>query len=191
MCFIVLPFTFVDVPIGVNATALAVCLVVRPVSLMYRSVVPVLDALTLTYVLGTLKPLSLVLRLSILFWLFQWSVLSRTQSCLKANIIVFELAELLSHLLHTHALIFLSVARHFQPRTIKIVSDLMSFALSYPHTEYSLQAHDDPDLLRGVHLTIMHLGRVKILLLSILLSAAVASHFYFFRTKSNNYKRLI
>jgi len=96
MCFVILPLTVVDVAICVDQPSFSICLVVFPPAFIHGAVRPYLTALALTNVLA-LDPLSIVLGMVLQF--DHSSVFYKILSVIRLLVIV-ELAELLSYLLH-------------------------------------------------------------------------------------------
>lgn len=96
MRLVILPLTVVDVAICVDQPSFTICLIIFPPAFIHRAVRPYLTALALANVLA-LDPLSIVLGMVLQF--DHSSVFNKILSVIRLLVIV-ELAELLSYLLH-------------------------------------------------------------------------------------------
>ena len=180
--FVVLPLTVIHITVCVDQATVAVGFVVGPVALVHRAVLPVLDALTLSYLTAS-EPLTLVLCL--VLQVCARSEFTLAQGLLILQIIIIEVTQLRSNLLHVHTLVVLAVARAVHPRRKQLMPQPLDFALGEPHSEGRLEAHNDPDLLGRVRLAAKRLRRVAIAELRLpvrLLTTAVSSHSCFIFT---------
>lgn len=104
MGFIIHPLSIVDIAISVDESAFSVGLVVFPPSFIHRAIWPYLAAFTLADVLA-LDPLSIVL--GVVLQLDHSAILDQVFSVVGLLVIV-ELSELFSNLLHLGVVIVIS-----------------------------------------------------------------------------------